>query len=527
MFTQPEADRLVQAAADDLINGRFAQADSRLAEALRADPRHKMALTKQAELALYRKNHEAALALTGAVLASEPNFAPAWHQRAAALWSAGRKTDALQAARQAVDIQPPNTEFRLRLAQFSAWTGRGADTPDVLAPLLRAERHDPVNYAAAISMLGELAIAEGRFDEARPHLDRALALRPGLKVTRMLRGMNQLRLGRFREGWPDYAAREAIPELNAEAAPARSGQAPHGQAPHGQTWRGQAWHGQALAGKTLLVTDDQGHGDSIQFFRYLPLLRYRGAAHITWHTFPALVRLLRDAAPYATVLNGLPEGARFDFHSNSTSLPRWFGTELDSIPVPGPYLRPPPQSKSALKRPTGRRLKVGLVWSGDARHTRDHLRSVPADAFLTLADQPGISFHSLQHAVRPADRPALNARPAIGREVEKAADFADTAVLIADLDLVIAVDTGVAHLAGALGKPVWVVLHVAPDWRWLTKRADSPWYPSVRLFRVTPAEWLERGGSPPDAAWPETPDEAGWGPVLERVATALRAFAAG
>ena len=168
-------------------------------------------------------------------------------------------------------------------------------------------------------MLGELAIAEGRFDEAPPYLDRALALRPNLKVIRMLRGMNLLRLGQYRDGWPDYAAREAIPELSPGHAPAQAA---------------QAWQGQALSGKTLLVTDDQGHGDAIQFFRYLPLLRDRGAAHITWRTFPALVRLLGDAAPYATVLDALPEGARFDFHCNSTSLPRWFGTELDSIPVP-------------------------------------------------------------------------------------------------------------------------------------------------------------------------------------------------
>ena len=201
----------------------------------------------------------------------------------------------------------------------------------------------------------------------RPYLDQALALQPNLKVIRMLRGMNRLRLGRFRDGWADYAAREAIPELTPRMRRRKPA---------------QAWQGQDLSGKTLLVTDDQGHGDAIQFFRYLPLLRDRGAAHITWRTFPALVRLLGDAAPYATVLNALPEGARFDFHCNSTSLPRWFGTELDSIPVAGAYLQPPSHLKSALKRPTGRRLKVGLVWSGDARHTRDHLRSVPADAFL-------------------------------------------------------------------------------------------------------------------------------------------------
>ena len=493
LMPQPEADRLVQAATADLASGRLMHAAALLEQALRVDPRHKMALTKQAELALLRKDPQRALTLTDTVLAIEPNFAPAWHQRAAAFWAASRQTEARQAARKAVDIQPPNPEFRLRFARFAAWTGHGADARDVLAPLLATGHHDPANHAAALGMLGELAIAEGRFDAANPYFDQALALCPNLDVIRMQRGMNRLRLGQFGTGWTDYAAREAIPELRAATSPDRAS---------------QTWQGQPLAGKTLLVTDDQGHGDSIQFFRYLPLLRDRGAAHITWHTFPPLVRLLSAAAPYATVVDTLPDGARFDIQCDSTSLPRWFETEFDGIPAPRQYLWPSANPKSARKHPADRRLKVGLAWSGDARHSRDHLRSIPADLFLTVADVPGISFHSLQYAARSDDRPTLAARPAIARDIQKAADFADTAALVASLDLVIAVDTAIVHLAGALGKPVWIVLHVAADWRWLTDRSDSPWYPSARLFRVTPAEWL--GG-------------AGWRPVINRVATALAA----
>jgi tetratricopeptide (TPR) repeat protein len=367
---------LVQAATADLAGGHSEHAGRLLEQALRADPRHKMALTKQAELALLGKDPERALALTGTVLAIEPNFAPAWHQRAAALWAAGRPAEAREAAQKAVDIQPPNPEFRLRLARFTAWTGHGADARDALAPLLAAEHQDPVNHAAALGMLGELAIAEGRFDAAAPYFDQALALCPTLAVIRMQRGMNRLRLGQFRDGWGDYAAREAIPELAAGASPIRAN---------------QAWLGQPLTGKTVLVTDDQGHGDSIQFFRYLPLLRDRGAAHITWHTFPPLVRLLSAAAPYATVVDALPGSVRFDFQCNSTSLPRWFETESDGIPAPKQYLWPPAPAQSPRKRPENRQLKVGLAWSGDARHSRDHLRSIPADQFLVLADVPGIS----------------------------------------------------------------------------------------------------------------------------------------
>jgi tetratricopeptide (TPR) repeat protein len=513
MFAQPEADQLVQAAAAALSRGQVAQAATLLDEAIRADPHHPMALTKQAEVALMRKDHADALALIGAALAIEPNFAPAWNQRAFAYWLAGRQTDAVLAGRQAVNIQPSNPDFRLRLAQFAAWSGRGAEAREALAPLLQAKQHDPLNYAAAVSRLGELAIAEGRFDEASPYLDHALELHQGLDSTRMLRGMNRLRLGQFRAGWADYAAREAIPELYPDSSPKLAD---------------QAWQDQALSGKTLVVTDDQGYGDAIQFFRYLPLLRDRGAAHVTWRTFAPLARLFGDAAPYATVVNALAGNERFDFHSNSTNLPRWFGTELPGIPAGVPYLRPPAHLKSAMRLPAGRRLKVGLVWSGDTRHSRDHLRSIPADLFLRLTDVPGIRFHSLQHEVRAADLPALTARPAIGREVEKAVDFADTAALIARLDLVITVDTGIAHLAGALGKPVWTMLHVAPDWRWLTERSDSPWYPTARLFRMTPTEWLGPERSKTDRPGiDEAAKGAGWGPVLARVSAALRAFAAG
>jgi Flp pilus assembly protein TadD len=335
---QPEADRLVQGATAEIMAGRVEQGAALLRQALQVDPQHPMALTKQAELALIRKDHGQALALTDTVLGIEPNFAPAWHQRSSALWMAGRQAQALQAASLAVEIQPPNPEFRMRLAQFAAWTGRSPAYPDVLAPLLAAETHDPAHYATAVAMMGEQAIAEGRFEDAGPFLDRALKLRPDLIATRMLRGMNRLRLGQYREGWVDYASREDIAAVH----------------PDGQTkeaWVGQAWRGQALEGKTLLVTDDQGHGDAIQFFRYPPHLRDRGAAHITWRTFQPLVRLLGDAAPYATVLNGLPDAAPFDFHCNSTSLPRWFQTELHSIPATVPYLWPPRHLKSAMERP--------------------------------------------------------------------------------------------------------------------------------------------------------------------------------
>jgi tetratricopeptide (TPR) repeat protein len=491
---QPEADRLVQQAVAEMNAGRSAAAAMLLDRALLADPHHPMALTKQAELAMTRKDPAAALRLTEAALAIEKNFAPAWRSRSSSLWVAGRHTEAIAAVRRAVHIQPHNPEFKIRLAQFTAWTGGGAETREILRRMLETEHPGSEYYAATVAMLGELAIAEGRFEDALPHLDRALQLEPRLETTRMLRGMTLLRLGRFREGWTDYAARETIPQLYPDVA---------------ATLADQVWRGQDLTGKTLLVTDDQGHGDSIQFFRYLPALLDRGTASVTWRTFPSLVRLLAGSAPYAEVLSTLPPGAWFDFETNSTNLPRAFETTLETIPAPVSYLRAPARRGAARKRPASRRsvggrLKVGLVWSGDPLHTRDHLRSIPAALLLTLTAIPGVSFHSLQYQIRHADRPAVEAHPALVRDIETAADFGDTAGMVAGLDLVIAVDTAIAHLAGALGKPVWLILHAVPDWRWLVDRSDTPWYPDMRLFRVTQDEsWL------------------GWGPIVDRVAAAL------
>ncbi len=250
-----------------------------------------MALTKLAEVALRRKDHRLATERLNAALAIEPHFAPAWGELSHARWLAGRCLDALEAARQAVAIQPPNPTLRLQLAQVAAWTGHAAEARQALAPLLDPDWCERSIHATAVSLLGELAIAQGRFDEADTHLREALRLLPTRSATRMMHGMNQLRLGRFADGWVDYAAREDIAALFPDGCPVLPG---------------EVWQGQDLAGKTILVADDQGHGDAIQFFRYLPLLKARGAkAHHAAQlraagTAAAGRRALRDRAGRAT-----------------------------------------------------------------------------------------------------------------------------------------------------------------------------------------------------------------------------------
>jgi hypothetical protein len=273
--------------------------------------------------------------------------------------------------------------------------------------------------------------------------------------------------GEFRAGWANYEFRfmKSPPaERNRFAQP--------------------RWQGEPLAGKTILVHAEQGLGDTIQFARYLPLLAAQGA------------RVLVEAqAPLKTLLESLPGELEFfvrgeslppfDVHCPLLSLAHGFGTELATIPSATPYLAAPSEALSrwAMRFPVSTQPRVGVVWSGNPRHENDHRRSLSFDEFRPVLMAPGIEFFSLQKNAKPADAAALAALPHVTDLGSELATFADTAAVIAHLDVVIAVDTSVAHLAGALGKPVWVLLPFAPDWRWLLGRDDSPWYPSARLFR--------------------------------------------
>jgi hypothetical protein len=243
------------------------------------------------------------------------------------------------------------------------------------------------------------------------------------------------------------------------------------------------WQGDDLAGRTVLVHAEQGFGDTLQFVRYLD--RARGANGRVILVVPApLERLLRPL-PGVTVL---PAGAplpAFDVHLPLMSLPRVFGTRLDTIPAEVPYLSADPAAVAAWReRLAPDALTVGLVWSGNPDHQYDGQRSIPVEPLLAALQVPGVAVYSLQKAVRPVDRAVPADRfGAVVDLAPKLSDFHDTAAAVTALDLVISVDTAVVHLAGALARPVWTLLPFVPDWRWLAGRDDSPWYPTMRLFR--------------------------------------------
>lgn len=230
-------------------------------------------------------------------------------------------------------------------------------------------------------------------------------------------------------------------------------------------------------------------GDTIQFVRYVRLLADRGAK-VLFGVPVELKSLLGDLGGACQVLEANQPLPPFDLHAAIMSLPRLCGTRLENIPASVPYLLPPPVERFPLPAATPRRLRVGLVWAGGAYHLKDKLRSIPLQDFLSLLQTADCDFFSLQAGPRAADLTALPAGIPMSDIGSLVRDFADTAVVMRQLDLIISVDTATLHLAGALARPAWALLPYAPDWRWLLQREDSPWYPTMRLFRqVALGDW--------------------------------------
>ena len=307
-----------------------------------------------------------------------------------------------------------------------------------------------------------------RFEEALALYDHIRTRRLNNAATDWNFALLKMLLGDFEAGWAGREARFTIPDPSPY---------PKFDQP---MWRGE----EPIEGKTILIHVDEGLGDTIQFVRYVPMVAARGARVILAVERP-LVSLLAQFEGVSTCLacTDAPLPA-FDMHCPIGTLPMIFGTRLDSIPAESCYLPTPPEPKiQAWNERLGSRdrLRVGLVWSGNRKHHNDHNRSVSLQALSRLLDVDAV-FVSLQKDLRPDDKVELGNTGIIDWTAELS-DFTDTAALVKCLDLVITVDTSVAHLAAALGLPTWILLPWTPDYRWLLGRDDSPWYPSARLFR--------------------------------------------
>jgi Flp pilus assembly protein TadD len=356
--------------------------------------------------------------------------------------------------------------------------GRLDEAEAALRAALAAAPGDAESHIA----LGNVLRDGGRLDAALAAFEAALKLDSDNVTARYNRSLALLAAGDLGTGFAEY---EAARFAQYEADPARfpgKGRLPVTQPP---------WDGGALEGRILLLHTEQGAGDAIQFARYIPLLAGRGAERVVLLCPPTLERLFAPLSGVDAVVTALPRDLAFDCHASLVSLPALFGTTLETVPAEMPYLRPPTDAPFALDAPAGA-LKVGLVWSGSVTYAYNPRRRCALDDLAPLLDCPGTAFFSLQKGP-PADD--LASSPLKDRIVDlgpRLTDFAATAAAIAALDLVIGTDTSVPHLAGALGKPVFLLLSDPADWRWLQARDDSPWYPTMQLFRQPePDNWAE------------------------------------
>jgi len=414
------------------------------------------------------ERHADALALFERCLTHTPDHVPSLHGSALSLVQLGEHERALQRFERLTSRHPQLAEAHYNKGSLLGVMGR---YDDEMAAYRRAIALKP-DFVRAYVNLGVALRDLHRFDEALQQFKKALALDPNDAGARTNRAQTNLLLGEFEHGWREYEWRW------------RDGTVSHGF-DAATLWTGA----QAVAGKTVFVHHEQGFGDTLQFLRFAARLGAAGA-RVVVRVQDALLPLLQGYAGVAEVIGESAPVPPFDFHCPTMSLAFALKIRAADLATPGPYLHAEPARVAqwgGLFAAAPRRPRVGIVWSGNRGHLNDRNRSMRLEQLAGLFDA-NAQFVSLQKDVRDDDRACLARLVQRGplRDVsERLASFADTAALIAQLDLVIAVDTAVAHLAGALGKAVWIALPFTPDWRWQLKRSDSPWYPGVRLFRQT------------------------------------------
>jgi tetratricopeptide (TPR) repeat protein len=417
--------------------------------------------------------HEEARAAFAQALARDPGFVDAHANLATALARLGRHEEAIPSFERALELQPTRVAT---LVHLGVSLGAVERDWEALTSVERALALDP-NAAYAHNDRGRALERMNRIGEALRSYDRAIALVPDYAAAHFNRALALLRAGDYEHGWEAYEWRWAGDDA---ASPEREFEAP--------LWLGR----EEIRGKSILLHAEQGLGDTIQFARYVPMVAARGA-RVSLEVQPELKRLMSWIAGASAVVGRGDAVPDFDLHCPLGSLPLALGTTLENVPAQVPYLVPPPDLVDGWRKRLGpfEGRRVGIVWSGRAQHRNDRRRSIPLATLNPLfesANGVAIEWHALQTEFRPGDLETVARLPNVRRH--RFEDFAETAGLIATLDLVIAADTAAAHLAGAMGKPVWILLPFAPDWRWMLVRDDSAWYPSAHLFRqVEPGAW--------------------------------------
>ncbi|HYD71357.1 tetratricopeptide repeat-containing glycosyltransferase family protein [Azospirillum sp.] len=482
------------------VLGRTEAAVAAYARAVRLDPFLADAYANRAGALKHLRRAAAALPLAKRALAVAPDHAEALVALAESHAGVGQADAGAAAARRAAALRPDLAAAWLALGNAAAAGQRWAEAEAAY----RAALDRAPNLVEAHENLGLVLVKQGREEEALDLLDAAGRLRPERPLWRA-RATALLALGRARDAAESYAREmefhpaDAGLHWNRAFALLLAGDMAEGweefewrrnddnAQPPWRPFPQPTWRGEDVQGRTLLLYAEQGLGDTIQFLRYVPMVAARGA-RIVLEVQPPLLPLLEGFPGVARVIGRGEPLPDFDLECPLMSLPRVFGTRVDSIPADVPYLRPDPARAAAwrerlLRHNGGEGPKVGLVWAGNPRFQADDLRSPRLSGLRAVLDVPGVRWFGLQMGDGRQDLervPVPDGFTDLGGAI---GDFADTAAIMANLDLVVSSCTSVAHLAGALGVPVWVALPFAPDWRWLLGRDDSPWYPTARLFR--------------------------------------------
>jgi Flp pilus assembly protein TadD len=472
------------------LKPNFAEAHNNLGNALKRQGKFDQALARFEQAIALRPDYAEAHSNLGSVLLSLGNV----------LKEQGKFDQALARFEQALVLRPDYAEAHNNLGNLLL----GQDKLDEAAAHYEQALALKPDFAEAHNNLGTVLSEQGKLDEAAARYEQALALRPDFADAQMGLATCFLVRGDYERGWPGYETRLRV-----------SGFVP----PHGLP----RWRGEPLAGRSLLLWAEQGLGDTLQFVRYGRLLKKRGA-RVVLACPAALGRLLASQADSREfdrqgpdrqgpdwdelfILGSTAELPRTDFYLPLLSAPGALGTTAATIPREVPYLWADPELSADWRRELAGMdgFKIGIAWQGSRDPALDRGRSIPLAHFAPLARLPGVRLISLQKGfgseqVATVDFPILDLS---GRLDEVAGPFMDTTAVIGNVDLVVTSDTSIAHLAGALGAPVWVALQFAAEWRWLLERDDSPWYPTMRLFRQTTF--------------------GGWPDVFDRIAEAVQA----
>jgi tetratricopeptide (TPR) repeat protein len=453
--------------------GRLADALRAYAAAIRAKPDFAPVYSNTAAILIELERYDAAIPVLEEALRLAPDIPEAYANLGQAYRRSDRFREAIAASRRAIELRPDYRDAYLNLSVAAFEVNEFELALDASRRALEIDATSAeTNYNR-----GWLCGATGRFAEAVAAYEAAIAARPDYAQAHVNLAFLLLGCGDFARGWEEYIWTWRLP--------AKRGNYPYLD-------RATLWNGETFPGRQLLITREQGYGDAIQMARYLPAVKARGG-RVVLEVAPPLASLFKRL-PGIDELRVVREITSHrddvDLFIPITGLPRAFGTELASIPAPIPYLRASEERierwRVRMERPPG--LRVGIVWAGNPDHADDHRRSVRLEDFAALGPIQGIAWFGLEKG-RDEERRSCGSLvlDPLGAEI---GDFADTAAILAHLDLVISIDTAIVHLAGAMGKTVWTLLPFAPDWRWRFERDDSPWYPTMRLYRQPSAgDW--------------------------------------